>query len=257
MNALSKPWIVPYLISCANTYGNEAWPPVAKPRTIQIVKFLTGPTPKDPEPTTYWAEISDYESHISAWISSDAVSSFYKLRGCRLSSVQTGVFVIRSYKPLLTKAPPGPGYASSWTLRLVLEIMEVELLGSEREPPFGSPKPAIGHPGIQKWIAQGDIRSLQRRSPATEKKKSHKVPKPQSRSLSPLPVSKDLLMRLSIMSLRRQSHGTRARVNSLWTTFGLHPRSRHSSVVYGGARLDSTIESYPLLFVAVLTSRLT
>jgi hypothetical protein len=265
MNALSKPWLVSYLIAFANTLESKTSPPDAKPKTIQIIKvwiigcsatvghlhgfqFLTGPTPQEPEPKSYWAEISDGEHHISSWISDDAASKFYQYvtdasdpipsvehlyrsRGSRLSSTQTGVFIILSYRPTLERfAPPTPGSSAEWSQRAILEIMDIELLGSERDPPFGSPKPALNHEEIQKAFTQ-------------RQRRRGLVPK--------IPIARTLIATAIVFYLRSSTDSVSTWVPHLCVLlFSIKPRHALTQIDFLPRNLAGMRYAFPFLVLA-------
>ncbi|KZS93929.1 hypothetical protein SISNIDRAFT_53844 [Sistotremastrum niveocremeum HHB9708] len=148
---LRKPWLLDYLLGVAREFGGEPAPLSEQKRLVQIVKFITGPTERNPNPFEIWTEVSDGTHFIPARLSSAAVDRHLQDHGERISACKTGYFSIKQYRPFLTHVPTGVNDEIESMARLALEIESVGLIGSKGEPPFGDLTLVTAEERMRRW----------------------------------------------------------------------------------------------------------
>ncbi|KJA27812.1 hypothetical protein HYPSUDRAFT_34960 [Hypholoma sublateritium FD-334 SS-4] len=145
------PWILPYLLESAETYGAQisTIPPFEKKKKVQIIEFLTFGS--DAQDTYIWARVSDKQHTVPLKCSKDAVAEFSRMQNTRLTQQKGAIVTIKKFRPIFTRIPGLDGGKPSKGSYLALECDSVSLLGSAGESTFGNPKPINNHPDMHAW----------------------------------------------------------------------------------------------------------
>ncbi|KAF8993705.1 hypothetical protein BDQ17DRAFT_1545936 [Cyathus striatus] len=189
------PWISQYLIGVAEECGSNllAAPRYTKRKKAQIIEFLT--FPPDDKPAAIWATISDKWLTIPIKFTDDAVCTYLKLQGQRLTYSKTAIISISQFKPFFGRIPLRSDNRMSTNSYLAIECGSVVPIGSFGEAMFGSPKGIDSHPDLKLWAeglrkdgGAGNILKNRKLERETQRKESVITKQP---SAVPLKLSTD------------------------------------------------------------------
>ncbi|KZP22384.1 hypothetical protein FIBSPDRAFT_859696, partial [Athelia psychrophila] len=160
-NSMGDEWIRKYLIDVGERFdGSLAKEPYRdKKKKVQLIEFLTVPRSEEDQ-CPVWGVISDKGHKIAVRFTPEALQDYSRRQpGNSFFSALNGIITINRFRPVFTRIPLANNIRQATRdSYLAFEVNSINVLGSQGEGVFGTPKSVEEDSDVKMWA--DDMRKL-------------------------------------------------------------------------------------------------